>query len=345
MLLTPIINKFISTFRIRQLYLSYDEVLPCTLPDTSGHITSIRIYNKGKDKETKIEVTFPHSSLCQILSTNYPGVSTVDSRLLIDRILPKQVIVLILYLNSTTPISAVIKPFIRSEDTNGKAYNDRRNVPPSLGPAVMGTSIAAAAFITFMYIAVSGSNIFYPYYALRYSSIMEQGFKPSAFSDNYLISSASLTSKPPITLNKPYIENSRIILPLRIKNITKEKITITISHRLKNEDYESETDKATKENKDINKRVQAWRLIDEKYGISSEDTLFISDLTLEPNEDKTLLLAHTILPTTTLNNFNFVLRIEKGSYNNPDFTDHYDFDIQSFNELPIIVEFLKSLQR
>lgn len=81
MLLTPIINRFVSTFRIRQLYLSFDEILPCILPEAVGFVVCVRIYNKGKDKENKVEVIFPSSSFCQILASDYPGVSIDNNKL------------------------------------------------------------------------------------------------------------------------------------------------------------------------------------------------------------------------------------------------------------------------
>jgi hypothetical protein len=271
-------------------------------------------------------------------------VSTQDNRLLIDRIIPKQKVILSVYLNSTTPISSVSKPYIKSDDANGKAYQGRGNVPPSMGPAVMGLSIASAAFITFMYIMLSGSNIFYPYYSLRYSSFMDQGFTPSGFSDNYLISHAGITSKPPIIISKPYIDNSRIVLPLKIKNITKSKIKITILHNLDNESYRSEIDKSDRETLDLSQSVDARNKIDEKYGYSTKDKLFISGLILAPEEEKTIQLAHTILPATTVENFDFYISIEKGAYEDQDFRDHYEFNIQDFSELSKVQELLESLQ-
>lgn len=344
LLLTPIINRFISTFRVRQLYLSFDEVLPCTLPDTTGFLTCLHIYNKGKDKENKIEITFPNSHLCQILSSNYPGASTEKNKLLIDRILPKQVVSLMVYFKSETPLSAANKPFIKSEDANGKAYDKKANVPPSLGPAVMVISLAAAGLITMMYIALSGASIFYPYYALRYNSFIEQGFTPK-YSDNVLISSKSIASNPPINLDSAYIERSKIVLPLKIKNTTTKNINVTIFHQVDDENHLKEKSRASKEFPDISKRVEAWRSIDRKYGYSPDDVLFMSDVILEPSEEKTILLAHTVIPTTTLENFNFKISIEKSGHDDPDFNDRYNFNVRDSKELPKIVELLQSMQR
>ena len=348
LLLTPIINRFISTFRVRQLYLAFEETLPCTLPNTDGFLTCLHIYNKGKDKETKVEITLPNSSLCQILSSNYPSSSTELNRVLIDRILPGQIITIIVYFKSTTPISKSNKPFIKSEDANGRAFDDRTKVPPSLGPAVLGISLMSAVLITFMYIVLSGSNLLYPYYALRYNSFMEQGFTPESFSDNQLISHASITSKPPININKPYIENSQIILPLKIKNITNEKVSITFHHQLSKpnkDEYSKEKDRVRREISDLSERIEAWRLVDAKYGYHSDDVLLMSDIVLEPNEEKTILLSHTIIPTTTLENFNFKILIEKGIYDGKSFTDFYNFNVQDSKELPKFIELLESLQR
>lgn len=345
MLLTPIINRFISTFRIRQLYLSFDEVLPCVLPDTPGFVANIQIYNKGKDKESKVEVIFPHTSQCQILAGNYVGASVEGDKIVVDRILPKQVVILSVYINSTMPMSSVFKPFIKSEEANGKAYDARGNVPPSMGPAVMGVSIATALCITFFYIIFSGSNVLYPYYVLRYNSLMAQGITPSGFSDNFLASKGGVFSASPIKVMEPYVEGSKIILPLKIKNITDAKIKVTVSHSLDNESYKMEKEKADAENSDISKRVEAWGLIDEKYGYSKKDELYISGLVLEPREEKEVLLVRTVLASTTLENFNFSVNVEKGDYEDSTFRDYYYFDIQDYKSRAKVLEFMRSLQR
>lgn len=345
MLLTPIINRVISTFRIRQLYLSFDEVLPCTLSDTAGFVACIYIYNKGKDKEAKVEVSFSNASLCQILASNYTGVSVDSNKLLVDRILPKQIVKLTIYIDSAVPLSSVCKPFIKSEDANGKAYKGRGNVPPSWGPAVMGLSFGTALFITFMYVMLSGSNIFYPYYAIRYSSLMEQGITPLGISDNYLVSRSSFSSPSPITVGEPYVSGSKIVLPLKVKNVSNVKIKFTISHTTNSDDYVKEKEKLDSETPDLMKRVEAWKVLDEKYGFSQQDKLYFSDLTLGPGEEKVILLAHTILPTTTLDNFSFSLNVVKGAYEDETFRDYYEFDIYKYHGRNKVQEYLQALRR
>ncbi|WP_155989969.1 hypothetical protein [Pseudomonas sp. RIT357] len=344
MLLTPIINRFISTFRIRQLYLSFDEVLPCVLPETIGFVASVNLYNKGKDKEKAVEVSFPNCSLCQVLASNYSGVSVESNKLFVDRILPKQTITLSVYLNSTVAMTSLSKPTVKSEDANGKVYNGRGNVPPSMGPAVMGLSIGAATLITFMYIMLSGSNIFYPYYALRYNSLMAQGVTPSGFSDNYLVSKSGLSSESPIKIDKPYVENSKIVLPLKIKNITSVKIKLLIFHELNNPDYKKENEITDSEISDLRQRVDAWRVTNEKYGYSSKDQLNISGLVLEAGEERTVLLAHTVLPATTLDNFNFYISVQKGAYEDESFRDYYNFSIHDYKWRNEVSRFLEALR-
>jgi hypothetical protein len=340
-LLTPLINRFISTFRIRQLYISFDEVLPCVLPETIGFVASVNIYNKGKDKENKVEVSFPNCSLCQVLASNYNGVSVESNKLLVDRILPKQTIVLSVYLNSAVAMSRLSKPSIKSEDANGKAYYGRGNVPPSLGPAVMGLSIGSAILITFMYIMISGSNIFYPYYTLRYNSLMAQGITPSGFSDNYLVSKSGFSSESPIKMDKPYVENSRIVIPLKIKNITSASIKLSIHHELNDPGYKKENEITDSEVSDLFQRVDARRVTNEKYGYSSKDELNFSDLVLRAGEEKTILLAHTVLPATTLENFNFYIGVQKGSYEDESFRDYYNFSIYDYKWKDEVLKFLE----
>lgn len=314
------------------------------LPDTTGYVVCLQIYNKGKDKETKVEVAFPNSSLCQILASNYIGVSIGDNKILVDRILPRQTVILTVYIDSTAPISSASKPSIKSEDANGKAYKGRGNVPPSLGPAVMGISIMSALLITFMYVMLSGFNIFYPYYALRYSAVMAQGITPTGYSDNLLISNSSIGSNSPITVSDPYIDGSQIVIAVKIKNVSPNKIKATINHNLDNKEYKNEIERSDAETPDFGKRVQAWKLIKEKYGFSSKDQLFFSDLIIAPGEEKTVLLAHTVITSTTLDNFNFDINIERGAYENESFRDYYEFNVKDYSKLRKLQELLDSLK-
>lgn len=46
-----ILNKFFSTFRIRQLYLAYEHILEHTTQSITGYTVMFTVTNKGKEKE------------------------------------------------------------------------------------------------------------------------------------------------------------------------------------------------------------------------------------------------------------------------------------------------------
>jgi hypothetical protein len=325
-MLTPIINRFISSFRIRQLYLSFDDVLPSKIPNSEGHISIINIYNKGKDKEKEIEIIFPKTTNCQILSSDYPDIKVEDNKIKIDRLLAKQKITMSVYTNSTEKFSLQNKPFLKSEEANGKSYDGKLAVPPSAGPAALIISFFIALTLTFTYAVLADVSLSYPYYAIRYKSFMDQGFRPSIISSNSLISQSSIFSeKYPITLLDPVKLNSIIEINLKIKNTKKEKIYATIYYNMKNSDYDKEME-ATKKEKDLSKSVELKKVIDEKYGYSRDDKFYWGDIEIIPNEEKSFILQRTILPTTTDKNFKFYLLIEGSDDSGSTFRDHYEFD-------------------
>lgn len=303
-MLTPLINRVISSFRFRQLYLSFEDVLPCTLPENNGYTANIRLYNKGKDKENKIEIIFPRTSTCQILSSNYPTVSNEGARILIDRILPKQTIIL------------------------------------SAGPAALCASIVIALTLSFMYIAVSDTNILSPYYNYKYKPLLDQGFRPLIFSRVHLAQNVGHSSKSPLTTGKPYIEHSQIVLPITIKNIHTQRISVSIQPNYP-EARTKEIEKATRNNPELSKRVKAWRVIDEKYGSNTDDKLFIDSFLLAPGEERTELVKKTVTLSTNLDNFNLTISIEDPE--NSEQTEFYYFDLHQSKEKDSIVNLMKKL--
>jgi len=209
----------------------------------------------------------------------------------------------------------------------------------------MATSIALAIIISVLYAVVSGASILYPYYAVRYNSLLKQGFMPAFYSDNELISKSGLASAPPISIGNPYIsESQKITLPLKIKNITDSEINITIMHRLKDESYDKEKNKITRTIKNIPSQIEALDNLERKYGYSPNDELFISNLALAPEKEITIPISHTILPTTTLKNFNFEILTKTGDIDSSSITDAYEFNIEKTGNIEKIQKLINTLK-
>ena len=326
LMLTPLINRFISSFRVRQLYLAFDDSLQSVLPENEGHITNFRIYNKGKDKENNVQVLIPSTSSCHILSTNYPLATSDKDKISIDRILPGQVVELTVFVESSRGLSANNKPIIKSDDANGKSYNQRASVPPSLGPAVLTFSILLTVAAAFFYVMLSGINFMHPYYVIRYSTLLEQGFEPAFFSGTDFISAAPTGARPPIWMNEPYIENSQIIIPIQLKNNTKEKVIITIRSDYQDKAYRFEHDRVSREDIDTSEQVKGWRSVDRKYGYSDTDYMYVPAFALSPNEEKIILLKKSVTATTTLSNFDLNVSVRNTDSIH---SDNYEFRIAS----------------
>ncbi|MBN6714053.1 hypothetical protein JSY17_08600 [Pseudomonas capsici] len=340
LMLTPLINRFISTFRVRQLYLAFDDSLPSALPNNEGYISNLRIYNKGKDKESNVQIFIPHTSNCHILSTNYPLATADKDKISLDRILPGQIVELTVFINSSHGLCAHNKPILKSDDANGKSYNQRGSIPPSLGPAILTLSILLSTTAAFMYVMISKIDYMHPYYTVRYNTFLEQGFRPSYFSGTDFISSVPMGERPPISMSKPYVEKNQIIIPIELKNTTKEKAVITISQDNQDKAYRSERDKVSLDILDVSEKIEKWRSIDKKFGYSDSDYMYVSQLTLSPDEEKTILLKKSVTTTTTLSNFdlNISTRHIGSAYG-----DNYEFRITNSSYKALFEDLLKNL--
>jgi hypothetical protein len=244
------------------------------------------------------------------------------------------------YLKTESKISKANKPFIKSEDVNGKTYDDKHKVPPSAGPAAMGVSIFIAITLSFLYVALSDTNVFSPYYNYKYKPLLDQGFKPLIFSRTHMVENMEHSSTSPLLIGKPYIEKSQIIMPISVKNIGKDKLSFLIQPNYQAARIK-ETAKADRDNSEFSARVKAWRAIAEKYGSTETDKIFIDRFALAPAEERTELIKKTVTSNTTLENFNLTISVEDPEDSTK--LEFYLFDIQKSKEKDEILKLMKTL--
>ncbi|WP_192552721.1 hypothetical protein [Pseudomonas sp. IzPS59] len=320
-ILTHILNRILSIFRSRQLYLSYQHVIDCHEVINDGYTTLITIYNKGKDKEKGIEVIFPSSSLVQILASDYSSVNSSGNKICIDRILPKGKICMHVYLDGSNKLSKKNKPFIKSEDADGKAFFGSR-VPDSTGPVLLSFSFSMVVFAAFAFSLVTGNPPQYMYYQLRYPSLVSQGITPDSISQNRLISSIPFTKDDyPIAMMDPSKSKDKIITRMQVKNTLQVEIYARFS-RGTNRNYINESLRTYRIEDDVARRT-AFDSLREKYGLEEDDPSYV-EVRIAPGQTKTLELETTVKKNTTLETLVFRLGVSGDDIDGEEIRDGYD---------------------
>lgn len=322
---TFILNKMLSIFRIRQLYVACYDILECREPGVKGFTASITIYNKGKDKEKSVEITIPDATLCQILSSSTENIVCEDNSFKIDRILPKEIIsASIFFASESKPKSK--KLTIRSEDTNGHAFWKKEDIPPSAGPAFAIFSALIVALTLMGYGALTQKNPSDLYNSIRYGQLLKQGFTPSIISDNVVISKTSIFSeKYPIQLSNYYKKDKNLVLEFTTHNPLENEIYASthFSYNLESEYYEKLSD--IRRIKDPVAQDAAQKELESKYyHLDPIRTPVNPEITLQPGETKTVALQIPITDPIRIKHIEAQIWFE-GINNGEKFRDTYQY--------------------
>lgn len=199
------INKALSVFRKRQLYLSCWNSLRNTSISNNACTINGSVYNKGKDKEKNVEISMPSGFKLSLVSSDYNSIKTENGKIIIDRILPKQKISIIALVKGVTYIDKKIKPEIKSEDANGKTFLSQDLVPPSMGWIISFFSFIIFMGVFFAYVQYQNANPFSyarsKYNEFYYSNLYNQGFSLMWYKDNEFLDAYDIkNNKLPIDI-------------------------------------------------------------------------------------------------------------------------------------------------
>ncbi|HBC7127361.1 TPA: hypothetical protein KEY03_004305, partial [Escherichia coli] len=95
-----VLNKFLSIFRKRQLYLSCWNSLSKTSISDNAIVINASVFNKGKDKEKNVEIKVPNGMSCTVIASDHDA-TTEGSFVKIDRILANKKISMVLLIEGT----------------------------------------------------------------------------------------------------------------------------------------------------------------------------------------------------------------------------------------------------
>ena len=208
-------NKFLSIFRIRQLYLVCTDFLEFTSVSDNGYTVKIIVINKGKDKEEDVEIWMPQGSSCSLISSNYQAVTSENNLIKIDRVLPNEKLELSVLIEGDRYINKKNLPKIKSKDAKGKSYDSIDKVPVGIG-----TVFWLLTFFIFSGIFIFTSIVYDRNYILDfkktynnylYDEFYKDGFELLPFKDNELIKLYNLSKKEkPIILQSVNFDKHNI---------------------------------------------------------------------------------------------------------------------------------------
>ncbi|WP_187978434.1 MULTISPECIES: hypothetical protein [Pseudomonas] len=322
--LTAIINRFISSFRIRQLYLSCDDCMSCYEKEVSGCTLTLTIVNKGKDKEEKVKIRFPSVNVIQVISVSAGGVTAEGNEIFVDRVLPDETVKMVVYVDDFDFKKKASRPSIKSSDANGKVFNKRGSIPPSVGPTVRFLSFCLALFILAFYLGYTGRDPFSIYYGVRYSYLTDAGVNFKFYTDNALVSEGTKSS-PTLELLPARREGSKIIFPLSIRNPFKTPIYANLSGTESTSDFWERREQLKRKggNPDTDPEILMFR---RRIWLSDwESAIGKVEKKIEPGQTAILSLERVATPDAELKNLKIDLRVDGEDNKGKVFKDHYTY--------------------
>lgn len=217
-----VLNKLLSLFRKRQLYLScWNSIENTSIADNAFTMNS-SIYNNGKDKEKNVIIKMPNGLSCSVLSSTY-DYKNENGEILIDRVLPSEKISMVILVEGARKLEKKIRPRIKSEDANGRVYLTQDVVPPSAGVLTFTIALFTTTLGVLSYLISSGDSpektIGYIHNSLFYSDYKNNGFLISPFGNDIVIKNYDIAKKEyPIELVDARRLNGKIQYKFRLVN-------------------------------------------------------------------------------------------------------------------------------
>ena len=318
-----VLNKFLSIFRKRQLYLSCWNSLSKTSISDNAIVINASVFNKGKDKEKNVEIKVPNGMSCTVIASDHDA-TTEGSFVKIDRILANKKISMVLLIEGTRVLDKSTMPSIRSEDTDGKTYLSKDSVPPSAGSFILGGAIFAA-FFSYMVISIqtednplAGPLKAYNY--MIYNNMYNSGLSINPIGNGLITENYNLRANEyPIEIIDAKIEKNQIMFKFRIINKTSEALKVSGGWRIyKNFQYISEH-VDTFDYKDEKKREEEEIRVYKKYNVE-----FVSDngYLMEKPKERVEVPANSVgyiiinrkySPSITYNDLNIEFNFSGGS--------------------------------
>lgn len=312
-ILTWISGRFFSIFRARQLYMLIDN--PMCYPDWDNRYLryTMTVFNKGKDKEENVEISFPQSQSIKILSSDYGSYSISDKKLFIDRVLPDSKYIFIIEVEGNYKYSGDFLPRIKSNDKDGHCYTRLTSVPASGRTYVTGgcAFIFMILFFFMMPTVFDKGTEFFNWY--NYHEFNNNGFLFENYTNHDAIDKFKFKGNDtPITLNSFDLTDGIATYVFIVRNNQIDNLTAKATFIPRDKEiYEKESNIIFEKfiYKDYNKYIKLNNELKEKYFFYTGK---IDDLFIHPMQSMKIQLSRKITPGMGIQDFNieFSLKLE-----------------------------------
>ncbi|KPA08519.1 hypothetical protein [Pantoea agglomerans] len=321
LLLGKILTTFISSFRKRELYLTYDHVLDANQQAKGQYTTFLKVINKGKDKEKNVEISFPKNRFVKVISTDHLNVTATGNLIKLDRLLPKESTLLNVLVTQGEKLSKNYKPIIRSEDSNGKSYRGLNNIPMGNGPAIFFLLF----FVVFLTI-ISLSLIFRvnPFfyaeekiYDYKYHNYTEAGYSSDSYFAAELLKYYDIKkSQLPFDLLKIDKEGENIVFNFRFKNNLPYDVYLSSSFVVNEDDgYRKATSKLVRSELKGKEYLDEIQKLDRKYHAIPLGFITSTSTKVAKNSSAIFKVSRPYYSELNSKDFNMVLSIQNEDAN------------------------------
>jgi len=286
------LNKILSLFRKRQLYLSCWNSLDNTSVSNNAITINASVYNNGKEKEKNIIIQMPNGMACSVLSGNC-DYQNDNGKIQIDRVLSGKKVSLIILIEGTRTLDKTSKPKIKSEDADGKTYLTTDIVPPSAGYLTLSAAFLITLIGGLSYLIASGANpdemFARSHNSLFYNNYYNNGFSFNPIGSSTLTETYNIQEKEfPIELMDARRLNGQIQYKFRIVNKYNYPMLVSAEYDINNShDFWREMSKindAVDDNLAVKKKLELY----EKYHVDTNIEPYLDYPTLARRSDVTV---------------------------------------------------------
>lgn len=340
------INKLLSFFRKRQLYVTSNDELEGVPTGIEYFSLNIEIFNVGKEKEEEVIVKIPSAKKITLVSSSYDDCEVVGNEIKVDRVLSKSSVKMNLLIEGPSLSDLDCKKSkrikVKSKDADGKYKEGLRDAPVSRTEITFIASFAIAISTVFIAPLFLNTNpismVKNYYYQKNYKDFLDGGFYFSYGRDeNGALEFYKKRGYPegPVKFINAKIEDNDLKISFLAKNITKERMGISFSFKnSKMSEYIDEVNRAELMNKVEGKEYQPAILdqsLKDKYQVYSLNYKD-SNKSLSPKTEQLITLSRPLKKGLSLDDLVIDLTI-KVIVEDEVIREDIDFDLRKTKDL------------
>ncbi|EET6513731.1 hypothetical protein [Escherichia coli] len=309
--LTWISGRFFSLFRTRQLYLLIDHPMYYPIGNSRNLRYTVTVFNKGKEKESNVEISFPQAQSIKVLSSDYESFSIANKKLTIDRILSDSQYFFVVEVESQYKYSGDFLPIIKSDDKDGRCYTKLADVPASGATYVAWGAVFIFMILFFFLIPTvfKKSEEFINWY--NYHEFNDNGFSFDDYTNYDAVDKFKFKGNDtPISLNSFDVNDGIATYAFIVRNNQIDNLNVNVSFIPRDEDS------YTKEHNiifdkfiysDYDKYIKLNKSLSKKYFIYEGKP---SKSIIPSMQSKKIEISRKVTPGMSMQDFNIKFRLK-----------------------------------